>query len=140
LKALTLSYRDLLHIAGVDETLGNIIELMAKGTCRLTIVDKSLHLKGSISAINVLRYLIRHGSSYINSLLNVSAKELMEPIVTLDYRADVKELIEKIVNSNSGHIVLIDSDSVVRGVITEECIIRRLTIDSKYHLKSAEIA
>lgn len=137
IKAKDIAYtRDLFRIH-LESPLLLAFNIMAsqKGIYRLTVTDSEDVVKGTISGLNVLSFLVTNRGNRIRekagNRLDLFLKEpisifMEESIHKLPYDFGIEHLIQYMSENDVGYVTLIDDKGRLVGVITEGCIISKL--------------
>ena len=107
----------------------------SQGVYRLTVVDSSRRVRGVLSGLGLLEVLAgikadgikKRSGKGLESLLRQPVRLFVnEYLHKLSDEIPIRGLISYMVENKVGHVVLVDQTNILRGVVTEGCILSRI--------------
>jgi len=147
--ALKIAHKDKFYEVNLKAPLLLALSLMGgrRGIYRLNVGDDEGGVKGVISGLHILecmigergRNLLRKHRGRLDRFLQEPVHIFMEDwIHKLSGEFNLESVINYIVENKVGHILLLDKDQRLVGVVTESCISERLPV-KKYGISVMEI-
>lgn len=138
-KAYDVAYTEGIYSIDYDSPLLLALNMMTsrRGVYRLTVVDSARRVKGIISGLRVLDFLIeRRGVGIKRRIRGDLEKFLREPVHIfmseqvhkLPFGMPLKGLISYMSENAVGHVVLVDPMGCLKGVITERAVLRKIPL------------
>ncbi len=139
IKASDIAHTEKIYEIQMNSPLLLAINMMTsmQNIYRLTVVDAKRCVRGVLSCLRVLDVLAgrkgegikkRSGKGFEPLLKQPIQLFINEYLHKLSLTMPLKGVISYIMENQIGHIVLVDQMNVLRGVITEHCILDRLSL------------
>lgn len=148
-KALSIASTESIYEVHMKAPLLMALNIMGgrRGIYRLTVVDDDRLVKGVISGLHVLDFVLggrgegikRKTDGKLDFFLNEPVQIFMEEYIHKlpeDFKPEY--VVNYIVENRVGHIVLVNEKSHLTGIITEHCIISRIP-EKTFNIKASDI-
>jgi predicted transcriptional regulator len=139
LKASDIAYQKKIYAIDLNSPLLLALNMMTgtQGIYRITVVDSARHVRGVISGLGVLEVMAglkgegisRRAGKGFEPLLKQPVRLFVDGFIhKLSHEMPIEGIVSYIMENRVGHIVLVDQMNVLRGVVTERCILDRLPL------------
>ncbi len=138
-KAISIAYRERLHLLPSGSSLAVLAILCASGVHRATIVNSERRPVGAASSLDLVRYLLSRSMDLLSVVLSAKCDDVAVEPVVMKATVSVEEVVETAIENRYVHVILVDEENRVAGVVTEETITRRIRVEDLARLRCQEV-